>query len=701
MCGIAGFWDASHVLTAEDGRAVARRMTDALSHRGPDDAGHFQDVAAGVALGHRRLSVIDPSPEGHQPMSSASGRYVIVFNGEVYNHRNLRRELLPLGATFRGHSDTEVMLAAIEQWGLEAAVRRFVGMFAFALWDRREHSLTLVRDRLGIKPLYYGWVGRLFVFGSELKAFRSCPGFANPVNRDALCLLLRHNYIGAPHAIYQGVRKLQPGTWLRVNQTMVASRVDAETLATNAQAYWSAREIAEAGVAERLRLSDAAAADALEALLRDAVGLRMEADVPLGAFLSGGVDSSLVVALMQAQAARPVQTFSIGFHEKGYDEAVHARAVARHLGTEHHELYVTAQDALDVVPKLPSMFDEPFSDASQIPTFLLSQLARSRVTVSLSGDGGDELFGGYERYFKARAIERGLDWIPPGLQRRAARSLSRRPGFYESLLAGANRCVPARMRLKRPRSKIGVLAGMLEAGPQEQRYRLLMSHLRDPARVVLGAEEPPTALSDPGLGPQVKDVFERMMFTDLVTYLPGDVLTKVDRASMAVSLEARVPLLDHRVAEFAWRLPLAQKVRGREGKWLLRQVLYRHVPRELIDRPKQGFGVPMGAWLRGPLRDWAESLLEPRRLREEGYFEPGYVRAMFADHLAGRVNEGGRLWDVLMFLAWLRESRQTGPHAREAAAAVRTAGVSGAAPGGDAAPGKQGLVDSIEGASIR
>jgi len=656
MCGIAGIWDVSHGLTAEDGRAAVRRMTDALNYRGPDDDGHFQDVAAGVALGHRRLSVIDLSPEGHQPMSSASGRYVIVFNGEVYNHRSLRRELVPLGATFRGHSDTEVMLAAIEHWGLEQAVKRFVGMFAFALWDRRERSLSLVRDRLGIKPLYYGWIGSLFVFGSELKALRQCPGFANPVDRDALCLLLRHNYIAAPYAIYQGIRKLQPGTSLTVTSDMAASRADAAALAAKALIYWSARDVAEAGVADRMRLSDADATDELERLLRDAVALRMEADVPLGAFLSGGVDSSLVVALMQAQAARPVKTFSIGFREKGYDEAVHARAVARHLGTEHHELYVTAQDALSVVPRLPAMFDEPFSDASQIPTFLLSRLARSQVTVSLSGDGGDELFGGYERYFKARDIERCLDWMPARMQRYAARSLSQRASFYESLLAGANRCVPARMRLKRPRSKIGVLAGMLEAGPQEQRYRLLMSHLRDPAMAVLHAKEPPTELSDPGLGPEVREVFERMMYSDLVTYLPGDILTKVDRASMAVSLEARVPLLDHRVVEFAWRVPMHQKVRGREGKWLLRQVLYRHVPRQLIDRPKKGFGVPMGAWLRGPLRDWAESLLDPRRLREEGYFEPEYVRALFADHVAGRVNEGGRLWDVLMFQAWLEQA---------------------------------------------
>ena len=653
MCGIAGLWDAAHHFPADENLATVRGMTRALHRRGPDDEGFFQDAAAGIALGHRRLSVIDLSPEGHQPMTSASGRYVMVYNGEVYNHDAMRRELAARGAGFRGHSDTEVMLAAIEQWGLEAAVKRFIGMFAFALWDRRERSLSLVRDRLGIKPLYCGWVGSRFVFASELKAITRLPGFDNAIDRDALCLLLRHNYINAPYSIYQGIRKLVPGTWVTVSADMARTSSNDAALAAATRTYWSAREVAEAGVADRLHLSDAEATDALERVLRDAVALRMEADVPLGAFLSGGVDSSLVVALMQAQSARPVQTFSIGFREKGYDEAVHAGAVAKHLGTEHHELYVTAQDALDVVPKLPGIFDEPFSDSSQIPTFLLSQLARRQVTVSLSGDGGDELFGGYLRYFKARDIERCLGWMPDRMRGHAARSLTRHAGFYESLLAGVNRCLPARARLKRPKSKVGVLAGMLQAGPQEERYRLLMSHVRNPASIVLHAREPATELSDPLLGPGVSESIERMMYSDLVTYLPGDILTKVDRASMAVSLEARVPLLDHRVVEFAWRVPIAQKVRRGQGKWLLRQVLYRHVPRQLIDRPKQGFGVPIGVWLRGPLRDWAEALLGERRLREEGYFDPAYVRKLLADHVAGRVNEGGRLWDVLMFQAWL------------------------------------------------
>ncbi|HEX7370762.1 MAG TPA: asparagine synthase (glutamine-hydrolyzing) [Rhodanobacteraceae bacterium] len=657
MCGITGLWDAEGRLAPYERLVGVRDMAAALRSRGPDDAGLFQDAGAGIVLGHRRLAVVDLSPEGHQPMASVSGRFVVVFNGEIYNHRQLRRELAARGAPFRGHSDTEVMLAAIEEWGFDAALSRFNGMFAFALWDRRDRSLSLVRDRLGIKPLYYGWVGGRFVFGSELKALARAPGFDNAIDRDALCLLLRHNYINAPHSVYRGIAKLAPGTYLTVSSAMAKARIDTSALASAARTYWSARVVAEAGAGDRLQLSDDAATDALERLLRDAVALRMEADVPLGAFLSGGVDSSLVVALMQAQSTRPVQTFSIGFREKGYDEAVHARAVAKHLGTDHHELYVTPQDALAVVPRLPEMFDEPFSDSSQLPTFLVSQLARQSVTVSLSGDGGDELFGGYLRYFKARDIERCLSWMPSGMRGHAARSLVRHHGFYASLLGGANRCLPARARLKRPKSKVGVLAGMLEAGPREARYRLLMSHVRNPSSIVLGAREPSTELSDPRLGPDVSATIERMMYSDLVTYLPGDILTKVDRASMAVSLEARVPLLDHRVVEFAWRVPVRQKIRRGQGKWLLRQVLYRHVPRDLIDRPKQGFGVPIGTWLRGPLRGWAETMLGEHRLREDGYFDPRYVRRMLADHLTGKVNEGGRLWDVLVFQAWLAEAR--------------------------------------------
>lgn len=654
MCGIAGIWDVGYRHGTESSAAILREMTRAIRYRGPDDEGYFQQAEAGVALGHRRLSIVDLSPAGHQPMLSAGGRYVIVFNGEVYNHMRLRPELQAAGASFRGHSDTEVMLAAIEHWGLEAALSRFIGMFAFALWDRETQTLTLVRDRLGIKPLYFGWVGSIFVFASELKAITAMPGFANPVNREALCLLLRHNYIPAPYSIYQHIHKLMPGMLLRVDKALAQLPTDAETLMARAQVFWSARAVAEAGADDQLKLSDADAVSELDRILRDAVALRMEADVPLGAFLSGGVDSSLVVALMQAQSARPVKTFSIGFHEAGYDEAQHAKAVARHLGTDHHELYVTAQDALDVVPRLPAMYGEPFSDSSQIPTFLVSQLARRHVTVSLSGDGGDELFAGYNRYFLGARLWRMINRLPAPLRRGLAAALQRAPGFWARLIQFGMPLLPASLRVKHPADKIDKLAALLSTPSLDALYTDLVSHWQQPAALVLGTRgEPLTALSDPRRRASLTDAVERMMLCDQVSYLPDDILAKVDRASMAVSLEARVPLLDHRVVELAWRLPMHQKIRDGQGKWLLRQVLYPYVPQALIERPKQGFGVPIEHWLRGPLRDWAEALLDERRLREEGYFDPAPIRRLWSDHVAGRVNEHYRLWDVLMFQAWL------------------------------------------------
>jgi asparagine synthase (glutamine-hydrolysing) len=662
MCGIAGFWDPARHLDADAAAAAIARMTRAIRHRGPDDAGSWRDADAGLWLGHRRLSVIDLSPEGRQPMLSASGRYAMVFNGEVYNHRRLRPELEAAGARFRGHSDTEVMLAAIEQWGLEGALRRFIGMFAFALWDRDARALTLVRDRLGIKPLYYGWAGSMFAFGSELKAIAALPGFEAQVDRGALCLLLRHNYVPQPHSIYRGIFKLPPGGMLRVAAGGAASAAAVAALPQRVHRYWSVADLAEGGRGE---LSDADAVDELDRLLRDAVALRMEADVPLGAFLSGGVDSSAVVALMQVQSPRPVRTFSIGFHEQDHDEAKFAKEVARHLGTDHHELYVTAQDALDVIPALPTMFDEPFSDSSQIPTYLVSKLARSQVTVSLSGDGGDELFAGYSRYAGAMRVGRWLDSVPATVRARIARSLRRRPDLYAAFLRGANRGLPARLRVRNPGTKTGLLGQMLQASSVDARYLLLVSHWFEPASVVLRSSEPETELADFAHWPAVHDPVERMMYSDMIGYLPDDILVKVDRASMAVSLEARVPLLDHRVVERAWRTPLRQKLRDGQTKWLLRQVLHRYVPRGLIDRPKKGFGVPIEAWLRGPLRDWAEALLDERRLREEGYFDPLPIRRMWTDHLAGRVREHYRLWDVLMFQAWLEERGRTRPAPRE------------------------------------
>lgn len=651
MCGVVGFWSPGG--SPQEMLETVGRMAAAAPHRGPDDQGEWVDAGAGIALGHRRLSILDLSPGGHQPMASRGGRYVAVFNGEVYNFRALRRELEagPHGASFRGHSDTEVILAAVEAWGLEAAVRRFVGMFVIALWDRRECVLHLVRDRLGIKPLYYGWCGDTLLFGSELKMLRPHPRFEGRVDRDALTLLLRHNCIPAPYSIFQGIRKLTPGTVLSVRSPRDR---DAEPVA-----FWSAREVAEQGMRSPFTGSDAEATDELDSLLRDAVRLRMEADVPLGAFLSGGVDSSTVVALMQAQSARPVKTFSIGSPEAGYDEAQDARRVARHLGTDHTELYVTPREALEVIPSLPELYDEPFADSSQIPTFLVSRLARTQVTVSLSGDGGDELFGGYNRHLWVDRIWRRVGWIPRGVRRGAAGAITGVPPHaWDRVYRALEPVLPAAQRHRVPGYKVHKLAGTLGADSPQSMYRHLTSHWTDPAALVRGAQEPPTLLSGGREGPAGADVTRRMMYLDLVTYLPDDILTKVDRASMGVSLEARVPILDHRVVEFAWRLPMRMRIRDGQGKWLLRQVLYRYVPRELIERPKTGFGVPIGEWLRGPLREWAEALLDPRRLRDEGYFHPGEIRRRWEEHLSGRRSWEYHLWDVLVFQSWLEAQTQ-------------------------------------------
>ena len=590
MCGFAGFLDFSNDRSPDALRAVVSGMAATLVHRGPDDAGEWVDAEAGVALGFRRLAIIDLTPSGHQPMCSASGRYVITFNGEVYNFAAIRGELESTGVAppFRGHSDTEVILAAIEAWGVEAAVRRFIGMFALALWDRRERRLHLIRDRLGVKPLYYGWVGGTFFFASELKALRVYPGFRPEVDRDVLTLFLRHIYIPAPYSIWKGVSKLLPGTVLTVAKPLSAVPVP----------YWSAREVAEAGAREPFRGSQEEAIEQLETLLRDAVGLRMIADVPLGVFLSGGIDSSTVVALMQVQSSRPVKTFTIGFHESNYDEARYAREVARHLGTEHHELYVTPHEAQAVIPRLPSLYDEPFADASQIPTFLVSQLARQHVTVALSGDGGDEMFGGYNRYFWGRSIWKSLGWLPRFSRGLAARLLTGvSPSTWDRLLQRLNPLLPSWARVRTPGDKLVKLGEVIGAASADEMYYRLTSCWKAPGAVVAEGVEPPTLLNDATRWPRSLDFTQRMMYLDLMTYLPDDILVKVDRASMGVSLESREPLLDHRLVEFAWKLPMAMKVRGEEGKWLLRQVLIRHVPPTLIDRPKAGFGLPLDTWL--------------------------------------------------------------------------------------------------------
>lgn len=661
MCGIAGFFQPP-LQSINEISSTLSAMTGAVSHRGPNDSGVWIDADMGIALGHRRLSILDLSPGGHQPMVSASGRYVIVFNGEIYNYRALRHELEVSAVTpaeheeaamWRGHSDTEVMLAAFERWGVERAIVRLNGMFAFALWDRREGMLHLSRDRAGEKPLYYGWMGDSFVFGSEIKALVAHPAWRGEIDREAIALYIRHNYVPAPYSIYRGVRKLLPAHLLSLSVGKGRTQPQAS------RPYWSAKAVAEAGSRQPFTGSEADAVEALDALLRDAVALRMEADVPLGAFLSGGVDSSAVVALMQAQSSRPVRTFSIGFFEAPYNEAPHAQAVAKYLDTQHTELYVTATEAMAVIPRLPQIYDEPFADSSQLPTFLVSHMTRQHVTVALSGDGGDELFGGYNRYFWGRNIWRSVGWIPVRLREALARALSAAtPRTWDKALSAVTPFLPDRLRSSLPVDKLQKLVAILACSSPEQMYRRLISQ-GEPESVVLDAEEPVSILTDHAQWAELPDFTQRMMFLDLVSYLPDCILTKVDRASMAVSLEARVPLLDHRIIEFACTLPLTMKIRNGQGKWPLRRVLYRYVPKELIQRPKMGFGVPIDAWLRGPLRDWAEDLLDETRLGEERYFDPAPIRKKWEEHVSGKRNWQYPLWGILMFQAWLAESRQS------------------------------------------
>ena len=640
-------------------------MADRLRHRGPDDGASWVDPIAGVALSHRRLAVIDLGITGRQPMTSQSGRYHIVYNGEIYNFPDLQKELGRLGHRFRGHSDTEVMLAAFEQWGLESALKRFIGMFAFAMWDKQNGALHLCRDRMGEKPLYYGWFGEHFLFGSELKALRAHPAWRNEINRDALALYMRYNYVPAPYSIYQGVYKLPPACLLTVGDAASGMRENFspfpgdESQAFHPVEYWSVKDVAESGVGHPLDMDEGRAVSELDTLLRDVVKQKMVSDVPLGAFLSGGIDSSTVVAMMQAQSGRPVKTFTIGFSEEGYNEALHAKAVAGHLGTDHTELYVTPEEAMAVIPRIPALYDEPFADPSQIPTFLVSQLARRHVTVSLSGDGGDELFGGYNRYFWGRNIWRDIGWMPRPLRVAGAGAIRMfSPQWWNAVFARLGPLMPVRFRQPMAGDKLHKLAGVLGVPHAEAMYLELISHWNHPDTLVKEGREAPTPLTDKARWADLRDFTQRMMYLDTVTYLPDDILVKVDRASMGVSLESRVPLLDHRVVEFAWRVPLHMKIRSGKGKWLLRQVLYRYLPQELVERPKMGFGVPIDAWLRGPLREWAEELLSEHRLRVEGFFNPGPIRVKWNEHLSGRRNWSYHLWDVLMFQTWLEHEKR-------------------------------------------
>jgi asparagine synthase (glutamine-hydrolysing) len=655
MCGITGFLVHPGRHGAVEAENTALAMARAIARRGPDSFGAWTDPEAGIAFGHRRLAILDLSPAGHQPMSSPSGRYVICYNGEIYNHLDLRAELEAAGRapSWRGHSDTETLVAGFDAWGVEATISRAVGMFAIAVWDREARLLTLIRDRMGEKPLYFGWQGagadRVFLFGSELAALRAHPGFEGGIDRAAIVQLMRHGYVGEDLTIHEGLSRVQPGEIVEIAWAAPEPRQ---------RHYWSGAEIA--AFTPRRDITPGAATEEFEALLLDAVERQMMSDVPLGAFLSGGVDSSTIVALMAKISARPVHTYSIGFQEERYNEAEFAKAIADHLGTDHTELYVDDAELRDVIPQLPDLWDEPFADSSQIPTYLVAKLAREHVTVALSGDGGDELFCGYDRYRQGAALMARTGGLPRPLRRAAAAAVQAVPARAWGALLEPFRPTPQGKETNGQR--LHRLADYGAAADTEALHRLLVSRWRKPEAPVVNGHEAASLLAEKlpprgGLGDT-----ERMMQLDMLAYLPDDILTKVDRAAMAVSLETRAPLLDHRLVEFAWSMPFDMKVRDGQSKWLLRQVLYRHVPRELIERPKMGFEVPIGLWLRGALKDWAAALLEPSRLRNEGYFDPNLVSRVWQEHLSGFWNHGLALWNVLMFQAWLEANgKRTGP----------------------------------------
>ncbi len=642
MCGIAGLAAVSNDGTLT---ATVERMTKVLAHRGPDADGVWANTDSRVAFGHRRLAIVDLSPEGAQPMRSGSGRYIITYNGEIYNFPDLRSELEQHQVRFRGRSDTEILLAACDQWGVNAALQRIAGMFAFGLWDEKDRVLHLVRDRIGKKPLYVGWAGQQLIFASELKAFHAHKDFKAEIDRGSLSLYLRYASVPAPHSIYKSVWQLLPGCRLSLKIDGLQPGADLPALM---EPYWNLPRVVEDSRRHMHDGTDAEITDEFETLLKKCVSERMMSDVPLGAFLSGGIDSSVIVALMQQQSQRPVKTYSIGFREKGYDEAAHAANIANHLGADHHELYVESKDAIDVIPSLPDIYDEPFADASQIPTYLVSKFARSDVTVALSGDGGDEMLGGYLRHFMVPGLWSRVGWMPRPARAHLARMIRSMPQDRW------DRLIPRHPQLGRRAWKFSEL---LETKDHRDLYTAQVDHWRNAdALAMKDGPVPSIPLTDSAWQPKGLNLPEQMIYYDMLSYLPNDLMVKADRASMAVSLEMRAPLLDHRIAEYAWSLPMRFKIRqgrnGMTGKWLLRQVLARHVPLAMFDRPKQGFSVPVEHWLRGPLRDWAQSLLDPVLLKQDGWLDPAMVTAEWDAYLKGHHHHAGRLWTVLMFQAW-------------------------------------------------
>jgi asparagine synthase (glutamine-hydrolysing) len=638
MCGIVGFLTARGRV---DARTIAA-MADQIRYRGPDSSGVWTDEKSGLAFGHRRLSIVDLSEAGHQPMLSIDGRYVLTYNGEIYNHLDLRNELLAAGwsSPWRGHSDTETLLAAIQHWGIKPALQKLNGMFAVGLWDRKDEVLTLARDRAGEKPLYYGQSGQAFLFTSELRALKSFPGWHGEIDAPVVNLYFRYGYVPDPYCIFKGFAKLPPAHFLQVKHGQVSEP----------ERYWDLRQVV---LQPRLSKSPDAFAEELLPRLQRAVKIRMASDVPLGAFLSGGIDSSTVVSLMQQASSQPIRTFTIGFDVAGYNEAEAAKAVAKHLGTDHTELYVSPQETLATVPSIPGLWDEPFGDSSQIPTYLLSKLTRQSVTVALSGDGGDEIFSGYNRYGQGYDAYKKLRGLPSGARRLAACGLQSLP---LTTIEALSQNLPMRMRLPAMGDRVSKLAKVLKLDSDQDYYRMLVSQTQDPAQLLNNAHEPTSLPTSPETWPKLTDFREAMMYLDTMSYLPGDILTKVDRATMATSLEARVPFLDHELIEFAWSIPLDVKLNMGKTKWLLRNILGRHVPQALFERPKVGFGIPIEHWLKGPLRAWAEDLLDANTLKNQGYLRSETVRTLWDDYLAGRARNHHQLWNILMFQGWLRDS---------------------------------------------